>query len=250
MKHFTLSFVFGAAWTALIAAESNLTPIIPATPPPSQNAPSTIPTLLLKATIEPLNSTELKVSFTNTYPQSIAILSWNNHLSDQNSGHGSFRVTQSSPNGTVKELGRGFGMGQYLFNGQADPSHFVNLMANETHTDVVDMSRLFAVPQDGDYNVTLSLESRAMLQVNGTNFADKLQTVNDSVHKLPKITVSSDTISMHLQASAPMKMLKRFNGASLCKASPANAKVADLARSNAHSLATFALNVRDTCLLS
>ena len=250
MKHFIPSFLFGAAWTALIAAESDLTTMTAATPSPSQNVPSTIPTLLLKATIEPLNSTELKVSFTNTYPQNIAILSWNNHLSDQKSGHGSFRVTQTSPNGTVKELGRGIGMGQYLFNGQADPSHFVNLMANETHTDVVDISRLFAVPQDGDYDVTLSLESRAMLQVNGTNFADKLEPVNDSVHKLPKIIVSSDTISMRLQASAPLKKHKRFNGAPLCNASSANTNLANTARSNAHSLATFALNVSDTCFLS
>ena len=198
--------------------------------------------LSLKASLEPINSTHLRASIVNTYNEQIGILKWNNHFSNQKSGHGSFQVTHTKANGTVQSLRRGAGMGQYLF-GDMDPSHFYNISAKGLYTEVFDLTRLFYIPFTAEYNVTLSLQSQAILQNNGTDLNQELEAAGRSLRNLPFISIESGQISMNLEATTSLTKHKRDSIGTCASQSSVNSTV-DTARHNANLLARFGQQVR------
>lgn len=204
------------------------------------------PTLSLTSTLQPVNTTHIDVSITNTYPQQISILSWNNHLqTNQNSAHGSFRLTHRSSNGTIQRLGRGPTMGHYRF-AKAVPSHFSNITARGTYTDTFDLTRLFNVPAADVYSVNMEFTSPAILVANDTNLNNFLPTASstmsdDRAINLSSVRITSDTVSMYLRASLPSQQIHKRTGnlARACSSQlQAYAAVAK-ARGNARSLAKF-----------
>ncbi|KAL8709205.1 MAG: hypothetical protein Q9225_007490 [Loekoesia sp. 1 TL-2023] len=211
-----------------------------ATTSPSSSAQS----LSLKALLEPVNDTSVKVAITNTYPEQISILHWNNHFqTNQNAAHGSFLITPSDNTGQA--LSRGPDMGQFLF-AQAAPSHFVNITAGSTYTDIFDLTTTFAVPSAGSYNVLLDLHSQATLVTDEAPLYQQLKSAGVNAQNLPSVEIRSDVLTMQLQASSGAKRLTR-RALSICSEQPVTIQnVLRKARGQSRNLAQYALNVDDT----
>ena len=203
-------------------------------------------TLSLVASLQPINATHVDVSITNTYSQQISILNWNNHFqTNQNAAHGSFQVTHIFPNGSKQTLGRGPLMGHYRF-AETVPSHFFNITAGSIYTDTFDLTKLFNVPEADTYNVTMDFTSPATFVADGTDLSAMLQKANrrkskNHAQNLPKVRIKSNTISMNLQASPPIKSPRKRNSNAVgtCSSQPQAATTIIRARGNARSLAKF-----------
>ena len=198
-------------------------------------------TLLLNATLEPENATSVKVAITNTYEQEISILKWNNHFqAKHDAAHGSFQVT---PDGTTQALERGPEMGQFLFD-HAVPSHFYNISAGSTYTETFDLTRLFAVPSTGNYNVILNLTSKATLVTGQAEIQQRLKDAGAKAQGLPSITIKSNPLSMTLQATSQSRRSKRAAIGTCTSQTVAVQNIVTRARQQSRSLALYALNVR------
>ena len=205
-------------------------------------SPPTSQTLALKATLEPENGTLVQVAITNTYEQDISILKWNNHFqANHDAAHGSFQVT---PDGTTQALERGPEMGQFLF-GHAMPSHFYNISAGSTYKETFDLTRLFAVPSTGIYNVILNLTSKATLVTGQAGLQEQLKVAGAKAQNLPSITIKSDALFMTLQASCQPRRSKRAGIGTCTSQTLAVQNIVTRARQHSRALSLYALNVRE-----
>ena len=204
------------------------------------------PALSLAANLEPINTTHVNVSMTNTYSEQISILNWNNHFqTNQNAAYRSFQLTHTSSNGSIQTLGPGPDMGRFRFK-EIMPSHFFNLTAGSTYIDCFDLTKLFKVPEEGAYNLTMYFTSPATLIPDGMNLSTVLADAERQKRRkhsqyLPKVRIKSDSMSMNLQASSPSYAFRKRTGMQEgCTTRPQSAAIIHKARGNARSLAKFA----------
>lgn len=182
------------------------------------------PALSLASVLHPVNATHVECSITNTYPQQISILIWNNLFQkNQHAAYASFELTRTLPDGSIQQLSRGPTMGQYRF-AEMVPSHFVNISAGGFYTDVFDLTKLFDVFEEATYNVTVDFTSLAKLDAKDTS-----------------LRVKSNTIAMKIQASSTSRLERRQTSAhaSACSNLPQTYAAILKARGQARSLAKF-----------
>ena len=198
--------------------------------------------LSLEASLQPLNSTAVKMTIDNNYTEQIGILSWNNHFGGQKSGHGSLSITYQDSNGSVQTLQRGPDMPQFLY-GSMEARHFFSIPANSTHEEVFNLNELFYVPFSGTYNVTVDLNTQAILQPNGINMTDELDKASRNPANLPRLSVKSQTKEVYSNVTVPHPVQKR-DSAAPCSLQGPKAYPAETARTNANKLGTIARQVR------
>ena len=147
-------------------------------------------------------------------------------------------------NGTGGYLKKGPEMAEFLF-AQALPSHFVNISAGSTYTDVLDLNRLFVVPSAGDYKITLDVKSRATLVSAGKTLSQQLQTAGTKAEGLPSIEIKSDPVTMKLQQSSRSQRLSKRQGVGTCAAqTTAVQRAVTVGRQQSRALSLYASSVR------
>lgn len=168
--------------------------------------------LSLDATLTAVDTRNVQVSITNTYPQDISILTWNSHF-DPDSAHGSFQVASDSG----QDLFRGPSMIQFQYLGPLE-SQFTTITAGATYNDTFDITELFSVFQEGIYTVIFDLSTPAVLLVAPTTLSDELQSPGFNVQNLPILSITSDPITMQLDTSSttPNSVAMKKRGAGDC----------------------------------
>ena len=241
MKLFSGPIIIVAA-----AVSVNASPTLSAQKRDSPPAPSAQGPLSLKSTLQPLNTTHVNVSITNTYPEDISILYWNTHFQpDQDAAHGSFQVSTASSGGQVQVMQRGPNMAQFYFD-SADTSHFYNITAGTTYSDVFDITDVFAIPQAGEYDVVMEFTTRAILFSAGVDLNAEIEAAGPFVDSFSSLEVKSDPITMQLDASPPASSSskqKRQMTIGSCDSHLNVLPQITTARNNARDLAKYGLNV-------
>ena len=210
----------------------------------SARSDHTPPTLSLTADLQPINTTHVNVSITNSYLQQISILKWNNHFqTNQNAAHGSFQLTDRLSNGSIQRLGQGPDVGRFRFM-EIMPSHFFNISAGATYTNSFDLTQLFNVPEPGTYNLTMDFISPVMFVPDGMIMSTTLANAERQKplsQYLPRVRIKSNDVPVVLQASSPSRISrKRTVQQETCLSQPQSSALIYKARGHARSLAKFA----------
>ncbi len=201
--------------------------------------------LSLAANLQPINTTHVNVSITNTYSEQISILKWNNHFqTNQNAAHGSFQLSQRSLNGSTQRIGPGSRMGRFRYLNPL-PSHYFNLTAGATYINSFDITYLFDVPDNRTYHLTMDFSSPAVLVPDEVKLSRILEEASprkgeNKSSSLPTARIKSDTVSVDLQASSPAHMLQKRDTRNMCTSQGQSASAVLKARGHARSLARFA----------
>ena len=202
--------------------------------------------LLLEAVLEPLNATHLKASIQNTYNQSISILGWNNHFqSSQNGAHGSFRVSYESDNSTYQVVQPAPNRSNFRFL-KPVKNHFTIIRGRGWHTAIFDITELFDIPRQGEYNISMQFETQAILETKTNDQTPKNTTVEIDTQLLSRLIIKSQSEAMPLDASNPHGILRRRSNLGPCSENQKLMPTVLRARENARNLAKYAQNVSRT----
>ena len=199
--------------------------------------------LSLEAVLEPLNTTHLQASIQNTYDQSISILGWNNHFqSSQNGAHGSFRVSYKSDNGTYQVVQPAPNRSSFQFLKPVQ-NHFTVLRGQGWYTAIFDITELFDIPRQGEYNVSMEFETQAILATKTNNQTAKNTTAEINTQLFSRLIIKSPSEAMPLNASSPHGILRRRSTLGPCSENQKLMPTVLRARENARNLAKYAQNV-------
>ena len=170
-----------------------------ALPTAASSAISDEETLSLNASIESVNNTHIVISILNTYSDDISILRPNS-IFQHGAEHTSFKITQSGQ-ASQKPLDPGSDTMESIF-GRNSARKFVNIDAGDTYIGYFDLTALFEVQKAGSYDVTLDLDTLASLHSGNQTRDQVIVGPTHSSQKLHSLRIKSDTVTVHLSASA------------------------------------------------
>ena len=242
VTNLSLLFVTGAPLSIMASPISNYT-----TPESALSQTA----LSLKATLQAVNTTHVNVSIVNAYAQQISILSWNTHFQrGQYAAHGSFDVRYPNTSNGIQSMQRGPNMAQFLFD-EADASHFYNITAGATYTDLFDLTDVFSIPIAGEYTVVMDFVTRAILHKEGMDLDTEIQAAGNNLEDFNSLSIKSDPIIMKLDASPSLsQMQKRQMTIGSCDSNVGVLPQVTAARASARDLAKRAQYVCTFPLLS
>lgn len=201
--------------------------------------------LSLVTELQPTNLTHVNVSITNTYSQQISILKWNSLFQDnQDTAYGSFQLIHRQSNGSIQLVNSRSRVGRFRYM-DPKPSHYFNLTAGAKYVRTFDLTKLFNVPDNGAYNLTLNSTGTGVLVPDGVELSEVLgeartQKGTNQSPALPFVRMKSETVPIDLQASSPTHILPKRDANELCTSQAQAAGAVLRARGYARSLAKFA----------
>lgn len=104
----------------------------------------------IHATLSQINATHCTVDLANKYDSPFDFLKWNS-LFDNQTESSSFTLRSSS---TKENVSIGSTMLRKIY-AEVHPDHVLTIAAHSSCSGVFDLTRLFDIPQDGDYDVSL-----------------------------------------------------------------------------------------------
>ena len=137
----------------------------------------------IEATLSQINTTHCKVELANTFDTQLDFLTWNS-LFDSQTESFSFTLRSSSSKAIVPV---GSTMLRKIY-AKIHPNHVLTIAAHSSWSGAFDLTRLFDIPQDGDYDVSL---------------ASTLTTLSPTknVRELPQVNIEAPTVVMKLVKS-------------------------------------------------